>query len=74
MVADVADEEAVARTFAVAERELGGVDVVVHSAAALAYGRFEDVPSHVFRVAIETTVGGTVNVARAALRGFHAQR
>jgi short-subunit dehydrogenase len=71
-VGDVADESAVARAFAVAERELGGVDVVVHSAAALAYGRFEDIPSDVFHTAVETTVGGTVNVARAALDHFRA--
>lgn len=72
VVADVRDEEAVRRAFTVAERELGGVDVVVHSAAALAYGRFEDVPSHVFRAATEATVNGTVHVARAALSSFHA--
>ena len=53
-----------------AERELGGLDVVIHSAAALAYGRFEDIPSDVFHTAVETTVGGTVNVARAALNHF----
>jgi NAD(P)-dependent dehydrogenase (short-subunit alcohol dehydrogenase family) len=72
VVADVADEEAVGRAFAVAERELGGLDVVVHSAAALAYGRFEDIPPEVFHTAVETTVGGTVNVARAALNHFRA--
>jgi NAD(P)-dependent dehydrogenase (short-subunit alcohol dehydrogenase family) len=71
-VADVGDEEAVGRAFTLAERELGGVDVVVHSAAALAYGRFEDVPSDVFQAATETTISGTVHVARAALRSFHA--
>lgn len=72
VAADVADEMAVARAFAVAERELGGLDVVVHSAAALAYGRFEDVPSDVFHAATETTISGTVHVARAALRSFHS--
>jgi NAD(P)-dependent dehydrogenase (short-subunit alcohol dehydrogenase family) len=76
VVADVADEAAVGRAFAVAERELGGLDVVIHSAAALAYGRFEDVPSEVFRAATATTIGGTVHVARAALRSFrsHGER
>lgn len=72
VVADVGDEAAVGRAFTVAERELGGVDAVVHSAAALAYGRFEDVPSDVFRAATETTLSGTVHVARAALRSFHS--
>lgn len=70
VVADVADERAVRRAFDVATTELGGVDAVIHSAAALAYGRFEDVPSDVFHAATETTIHGTVNVARSALRTF----
>jgi NAD(P)-dependent dehydrogenase (short-subunit alcohol dehydrogenase family) len=76
VVADVADEDAVSRASPTAERELGGLDVVVHSAAALAYGRFEDVPSEVFRGATETTINGTIHVARAALRTFrsHGER
>ncbi|HET8988714.1 MAG TPA: SDR family NAD(P)-dependent oxidoreductase [Humibacillus sp.] len=72
VVADVGDEDAVGRAFAVAERELGGLDVVIHSAAALAYGRFEDVPSDVFHAATEATISGTVHVARAALRSFRS--
>jgi len=70
VVADVADEKAVGRAFTVAERQLGGLDAVIHSAAALAYGRFEDVPSEVFEAATRTTLHGTVHVARAALRLF----
>jgi NAD(P)-dependent dehydrogenase (short-subunit alcohol dehydrogenase family) len=45
---------------------------VVHSAAALAYGRFEDVPPEVFDRSIATTLIGTANVARSALASFQA--
>jgi short-subunit dehydrogenase len=43
---------------------------VVHAAAALAYGRFEDVPPEVFDAAVQTTLGGTATVARCALASF----
>ena len=57
----------------VAIRVHGRVDAVVHAAAALAYGRFEDVPAEVFDSALQTTLLGTANVARSALRVFEAQ-
>ncbi|MFC7490723.1 MULTISPECIES: SDR family NAD(P)-dependent oxidoreductase [unclassified Knoellia] len=72
-VADVGDPEAVSAAFDAAQERFGRVDGVVHSAAALAYGRFEDVPAEVFDAAIHTTLTGTANVARAALQAFSAQ-
>jgi len=51
----------------------GRVDAVVHSAAVLAYGRFEDVPQEVFDASIAVTLLGTATVARAALRQFSRQ-
>ncbi|MEO7752104.1 MAG: SDR family NAD(P)-dependent oxidoreductase [Terracoccus sp.] len=74
--ADVSDEPAVEAAFAAAVEGLGGLDAVVHSAASLAYGRFEDVPSEVFRGTTETTLHGTIHVARAALTHFrrHGER
>ena len=65
VVADVADEKAVGGPSTWRTSSSGGVDAVIHSAAALAYGRFEDVPSDVFQAATATTLHGTVNVARA---------
>jgi NAD(P)-dependent dehydrogenase (short-subunit alcohol dehydrogenase family) len=53
--------------------ELGRVDAVVHAAAVLAYGRFEDVPADVFDKTLQTNVTGTANVARSALRVFDEQ-
>lgn len=70
VAADVTDAAAVEAVFEQAAEQFGRVDAVVHSAAALAYGRFEDVPAEVFDAAISTTLGGTVNTARAALHHF----
>ncbi len=70
VVADVADGYAVESAFAAAEERFGRVDAVVHSAAVLAYGRFEDVPAEVFDQALKVSLGGTANVARSALACF----
>ena len=48
-------------------------DGVVHAAAVIAYGRFEDVPADVFDRAIATTFLGTANVSRSALHRFKEQ-
>lgn len=71
VVADVSDAAAVASAFDEA-RTAGPIDAVVHSAAALSYGRFEEVPAEVFDRALATTLGGTANVARSALAMFRA--
>lgn len=71
-VADVGDPDSLSDAFEAARERFGALDGVVHSAAALAYGRFEDVPAEVFDAAISTTLTGTANVAREALRAFSA--
>jgi short-subunit dehydrogenase len=71
-VADVGEPESLAAAFRDAQEEFGPLDGVVHSAAALAYGRFEDVPAEVFDAAIHTTLTGTANVARESLQAFAA--
>ncbi len=58
--------------FESAEREVGAVDVVVNAAAAVAYGRFDDVPAEVFDRVLRTNLTGTANVSRAALKHFTA--
>lgn len=67
---DVSDVHQVDALFGAAIEGFGRVDAVVHSAAVLAYGRFEDVPVEVFDRALQVTVTGTANVARASLRLF----
>lgn len=74
VTADVGDQEAVDAAFAAAVERFGRVDAVVNAAAALAYGRFEDVPAEIFNRAITTNLLGTANVARAALSQFRGQQ
>jgi NAD(P)-dependent dehydrogenase (short-subunit alcohol dehydrogenase family) len=73
VTADVCDAAAVDAAFASALKTFGTVDAIVHSAAALAYGRFEDVPAAVFDKALDVTLRGTANVARSALAVFERQ-
>lgn len=71
--ADVSDGAAVDAAVEAVVAAWGRVDGVVHSAAVLAYGRFEDVPAEVFDATVATNLVGTANVARAVLRGFQEQ-
>ena len=71
-VADVADAAAVDAAFATATRRFGRIDVVVHTAAVVAYGRHDEVPADVWERIIQVNVVGTANVARSALAAFKA--
>lgn len=70
---DVGDRAAVDALFARAHEEYGGLRGVIHAAAVLAYGRFQDVPADVFDRVQVTNIIGTGNVARSSLRLFEAQ-
>jgi NAD(P)-dependent dehydrogenase (short-subunit alcohol dehydrogenase family) len=72
-VADIASADAVDAAFAAAVERFGRVDVVVHAAAVVAYGRFDEVPREVWDRVVDVNVTGTSNVARAALRRFREQ-
>ncbi|MGY1986834.1 SDR family NAD(P)-dependent oxidoreductase [Blastococcus sp. SYSU DS0669] len=71
--ADILDEEAVAAAVAAAVREFGRLDVVVHSAQVMAYGRIEDVPKEVYERVVDTSLHGTATVARQVLPVFRRQ-
>ncbi|MEO5608607.1 MAG: SDR family NAD(P)-dependent oxidoreductase [Ornithinibacter sp.] len=71
--ADVSDRPALGGAFDAAVAEFGTVDAVVHCAAVLAYGRFEDVPPDVFDESVRVTLLGSANVARIALGHFSAR-
>ena len=73
VVADVLEEADVNRVGAAAVSRFGRVDGWVHTAAVVAYGRFEDVPSATFRRVLDTGVHGSVHVSRVALREFRRQ-
>ena len=70
---DVNDREQVEALFDESVARFGRVDAVVHTAAVLAYGRFEDVPADVFDAIQHTNLIGTANVARCALQLFDEQ-
>jgi NAD(P)-dependent dehydrogenase (short-subunit alcohol dehydrogenase family) len=72
-VADVSTEDDVRRVAAAAVDRFGRIDAWVHTAAVVAYGRFEDVPSATFEQVVDTNVHGTAYVARAALAQFRTQ-
>jgi NAD(P)-dependent dehydrogenase (short-subunit alcohol dehydrogenase family) len=70
---DVRDADSVAAAFRVARAEFGRLDGVVHCAAVLAYGRFDDVPVDVWETAVATTLLGSARVAREALAAFRGE-
>lgn len=71
-VVDVADAGTVRDAVDLAVARYGRLDVVVHSAASVAYGRITEVPAHVWDHVVDVGVRGTANVAREALRVFEA--
>jgi NADP-dependent 3-hydroxy acid dehydrogenase YdfG len=73
VVTDVRDEHAVQHLADEAVAGYGRIDVWVNGAGVIAYDRFEDLPSDVFRAVIETNLLGQVNGARAALQCFRRQ-
>ncbi|MGY1806838.1 SDR family NAD(P)-dependent oxidoreductase [Blastococcus sp. SYSU D00669] len=71
--ADVTDAGAVRAAVDAAVERFGRLDVIVHSAQVMAYGRVEDVPAEVFDRVVDTALHGTANVGRAALPVFRRQ-
>jgi NAD(P)-dependent dehydrogenase (short-subunit alcohol dehydrogenase family) len=67
---DVADEEELARR---SVEEFGRIDTWFNNAGVMAYGRFEDIPTEVYRRAIETNLFGEIHGSRAALSRFREQ-
>ncbi|WP_448638720.1 SDR family NAD(P)-dependent oxidoreductase [Geodermatophilus sp. URMC 63] len=71
--ADVLDEDALGTAVDGAVRRFGSLDVVVHSAQVIAYGRIEDVPKEVFERVVDTALHGTANLVRTVLPVFRRQ-
>lgn len=65
--ADVREHGAVHAFVDAALAEHGRVDVAVHAAGVVGYGRFEDVPAEVFDRIVQVNVLGAANLARAVL-------
>lgn len=70
---DVRDRETVQQAVEQLLAEHGRLDALVHAAAVVAVGRFEDVPGEVFDAVVETNVLGVANVARAVLPAMRAR-
>ena len=66
--ADVADERAVAEVFALAEREFGGVDVVVHCAGVMRLQPLAEMDLDTLDQMVRTNVRGTFVVDQLAAR------
>lgn len=70
---DVVDGDAVEQVVAATVERHGRIDLVVQSAAVMAYGAVEELPAAVFERVVDVAVKGTANVARAALPRMRAQ-
>jgi NAD(P)-dependent dehydrogenase (short-subunit alcohol dehydrogenase family) len=70
---DVTDEAAVQNLAQRTFQEFGRLDIWVNNAAVTAFGRFEEIPSDIYRRVIETNLFGYIHGARAALPYFREQ-
>lgn len=67
---DITDADACERLVATAVETLGGLDLCVHAAAVVAFGRLEDMPLQGVDRVVETNLLGSVRLARPVLRAF----
>jgi NAD(P)-dependent dehydrogenase (short-subunit alcohol dehydrogenase family)/uncharacterized protein YndB with AHSA1/START domain len=74
VTADVTDREALSAAVDEAVTKLGSLDVVVTSAASLAFGRFTETDPEDFDATVETVLGGTVDTIRAVLPHLERSR
>jgi NAD(P)-dependent dehydrogenase (short-subunit alcohol dehydrogenase family) len=74
MPADVLDADAVQAAVDRATEAFGRLDVVVHSATVMAYGRIEDIDPAVFERVVDIAVQGTFHLFQAVVPVFRAQR
>ena len=70
---DVTQEEQVEALGRRVLERFGRIDLWFNNAGVVIFGRFEDIPSDVWRRVIETNLFGYVHGARVALRQFRRQ-
>lgn len=71
---DVGDDVAAAKCVTRVLAEHGRLDLVLHCAGVVAYGRTEEVPAEIFDGVLRTNLIGSVNVARHVLPVLRRQR
>ncbi|MFF0233889.1 SDR family NAD(P)-dependent oxidoreductase [Micromonospora sp. NPDC005254] len=69
---DVTEAGALEALAEAAIERFGRIDVWVHTAAVMAYGRFDEVPERVFEQVVRTDLLAAAGAARVALRHFRA--
>jgi NAD(P)-dependent dehydrogenase (short-subunit alcohol dehydrogenase family)/uncharacterized protein YndB with AHSA1/START domain len=74
VAADVSDRDSLAAGIAEVADQMGGLDVVVTSAASLAFGRFTETEPDDFDATVRTVFGGTVDTIREALPHLERSR
>ncbi|HEX6206024.1 MAG TPA: SDR family NAD(P)-dependent oxidoreductase [Solirubrobacterales bacterium] len=74
VAADVTDREGLEAAIDEAAAALGGLDVLVTSAASIAFGRFAETDAADFDATVDTVFGGTVDSIRAALPHLERSR
>ncbi|SDY46592.1 Short-chain dehydrogenase [Modestobacter sp. DSM 44400] len=72
--ADVLDRAALQAAVDRATGVFGRLDVVVHAATVMAYGRLEDLDPEVFERVVDTALHGTNNVVQAVVPVFRQQQ
>lgn len=74
VTADVTDRKALSQAVDEVAARWGGLDVVVTSAASLAFGRFTETEPEDFDATVETVLGGTVDTIREVLPHLERSR
>jgi len=74
VTADVSDRAALADAIEQAVTALGGLDVLVTSAASLSFGRFTETDAEDFEATIDTVLHGAVDTVREALPHLERSR
>ncbi|WP_285794129.1 SDR family NAD(P)-dependent oxidoreductase [Micromonospora sp. NBRC 107095] len=71
---DVTEPDALDALAGAAVERFGRIDVWVHTAAVMAYGRFDELPEQVFDQVVRTDLLGAAASVRVALRHFRVAR
>jgi len=74
VTADVTDRESLEAGIEKVVGEMGGLDVLVTSAASIAFGRFTETDPEDFDATVGTVLGGTVDTIREALPHLERSR